>query len=99
MAYKDVNRKLPPKGLVPLGWFALIVGLWIPTYWVAYKLNFAPALNSLVDGLPVYIPGQALYWAMTWGELYPSMFLKAILVSAASFLVFAFLVRKSRAES
>jgi type IV secretion system protein VirD4 len=96
LAYKDVNRKLPPKGLVALGFFSLIAGLWLNTYWVAYKLNFAPALGSLVDWLPVYIPGQFISWAMKWGKHYPNIFIPAIIASTAFFLIFLFLIRKPK---
>jgi type IV secretion system protein VirD4 len=96
LAYKDVNRRLPPKGLVALGLFSLIAGLWLTTYWVAYKLNFAPALGSLVAWVPVYVPGQAFYWAMKWGQYYPSIFIPAIIVSTAFFMICLFLIRKPK---
>ena len=96
MAYKNVDKKLPAKGLAKLGWGVLIAGLWIATYWAAFRLGFHPDLFSLIPGLPVYLPGQVFYWGMTWGSVYPQIFVPALLVCAVSMFVFIRLVRKSR---
>lgn len=98
MAYKNVDRKLAPKGLATLGWGVLIAGLWIPTYWAAFRLGFHPDLSSLIPGLPIYLPGEVIYWGMNWGSVYPSIFVPALMICAVSFLAFIALVRKSSAE-
>ena len=99
LAYKNVDRKMPAKGLGKLAWFSLIAGLWVPTYWVASRLNFHPDLSSLIDGYPVYVPGQVIYWAMNWGGYYPNVFIPALLVVALSFVAFITLSRKAKAQS
>jgi mannose/fructose/N-acetylgalactosamine-specific phosphotransferase system component IIC len=98
MVYKNVDRKLPAKGLAKLGWAILIAGLWIATYWAAFRLGFHPGLFSLVPGLPVYFPGEVIYWGMNWASDYPQIFAPALLLCAVSFFVFIALVRKSRGD-
>jgi hypothetical protein len=99
LAYKNVDRKLPAKGLAKLGWLTLIAGLWIPTYWVAARFNFHPDLMSLVPGYPVYLPGQVIYWAMDWAQYYPRVFIPALMVVAVSMVAFIAISRKSRAKA
>lgn len=96
MVYKNVDRKLPAKGLEKLGWLALVAGLWVPTYWVASQFNFHPDLFSLFPGIPVYLPGQVIYWAMNLAKYYPSVFIPALFVVFASMLAFIAMVRKSK---
>lgn len=98
MAYKNLGRKMPAKGLDRIAWSSLVLGLWISTYWVAYRLNFATALDSLTAWFPLYYPGQFISWTMEWGKLYPRIFIPALVVSALGFLGFIIISRKSKAQ-
>jgi hypothetical protein len=95
LAYKNVDRKMPAKGLVYIACGALLAGLVIPTYWVAARLNFHPELGNWAEGFPLnlYLPGQILYWAVRWGHLYPSIFLPALAVLFVGFVVFCAIIR------
>lgn len=98
MSYKNVDRKMPAKGLVTIGVVGILASLWVPTYWVASRLNFADVLGPMVPGWPVYYPGQAIDWAMTWGPSYPKTFIPALAVMMVGVFLSGLLIKSSKDE-
>lgn len=95
MSYKNVDKKMPPKGLRWVAAFGVLASLWLPTYWAAFKLNFSWQLGSLVPGFPVYYPGQLFEWASKLWWAYPTTFNQSFIAIAVGLIVSYLIFKKA----
>lgn len=98
MIYKNVDKKMPPKGLRWVAAFGVLASLWLPTYWAAFKLNFSWTLGSLIPGLPVYYPGQVIEWVMRLAGTYPVTFFQSGLAVVTGMVISLLIWNKADSE-
>ena len=98
MSYRNVDKKMPPKGLRWVAAFGVVASLLLPTYWVAFKLNFSWTLGSLIPGFPIYYPGQLFSWGMRLASTYPVTFFQGGLAVITGLVISVLIWKKADSE-